>query len=290
MGLNINYMSLPECFPGKGIRVIGIGETGSDAVSLLCHKNLPSISGDSIEAMAVDDSLSAVHSSCSELVRLLDSETRLAFFVTAVGEGTGLVLSLSEVASKAGVPVIGLLSVPGVRPECKSDCCQVVDDMRAGVNVLLTLDVSKLSAGVCSSAEGLADAAEILLRPLATSGTIAVGTEDYIQLAHAGNDMMVASGRASGSHRLGEAIAQATQILSNSGWVVQKAKSILLVIYTSKTTPLLINEMEAIESFVRSLDLDTSITWGTYDDSSLGSDVRFTLVAVGSVVQSCESD
>ena len=87
--------------------------------------------------------------------------------------------------------------------------------------------------------------------------------------------------RASGEHRVERAIVQALDTPLLYGNDIGRAQRILFDIYTSDEEPLYIDEMEEIEDFMRQLDPNISVIWGTSTDNSLGADVKVIILATG---------
>lgn len=91
----------------------------------------------------------------------------------------------------------------------------------------------------------------------------------------------MAIGRANGEKRLQKAIINAlhSPLLSNSN--IENAKKILFIIYTSEEHSLLIEEFDELDAFMEELNPNIEVIWGLYDDNSLDTDVKFTIIATG---------
>lgn len=112
-------------------------------------------------------------------------------------------------------------------------------------------------------------------------GTISCDFCDVETVMKNGGNALMAIGRASGEKRLQKAIINAlhSPLLSNSN--IENAKKILFIIYTSEEHSLLIEEFDELDAFMEELNPDIEVIWGLYDDNSLDTDVKFTIIATG---------
>ena len=91
----------------------------------------------------------------------------------------------------------------------------------------------------------------------------------------------MAMGRASGEHRVENAIIDALDSPLLYGNDIGKAKRILFNIYASDEHPIFVRELQEIDDFFDQLDPNIEVIWGTSTDDSLGEDAKVTILATG---------
>lgn len=96
-----------------------------------------------------------------------------------------------------------------------------------------------------------------------------------------GGSAIMAMGKAKGKYRIQNAILDAlnSPLLNNSD--IEKAEKLLYIIYSSKDSPILIDELSELDAFMEELDTNIEVIWGLYDDDSLGEYVKITIIATG---------
>lgn len=96
-----------------------------------------------------------------------------------------------------------------------------------------------------------------------------------------GGGAIMAMGRASGEHRVENAIIDALDSPLLYGNDIGKAKRILFNIYASDEHPIFVRELQEIDDFFDQLDPNIDVIWGTSTDDSLGEDAKVTILATG---------
>ena len=96
-----------------------------------------------------------------------------------------------------------------------------------------------------------------------------------------GGGAIMAMGRASGEHRVEEAILNALDSPLIYGNDIGKAKRILFNIYASDEHPIFVRELQEIDDFFDQLDPNIDVIWGTATDDTLGEDAKVTILATG---------
>ncbi|MFW9608187.1 MAG: cell division protein FtsZ, partial [Prevotella sp.] len=82
-------------------------------------------------------------------------------------------------------------------------------------------------------------------------------------------------------HRVEKSVVDALDSPLIYGNDIDKAKRILLNIYTSKEHPLLISEMNEIDQFMDALDPNIDVIWGVSNDNTLKGSAKVTILATG---------
>ena len=112
-------------------------------------------------------------------------------------------------------------------------------------------------------------------------GNINLDFRDVKKILKNGGVAIMSTGIASGERRLKHAIDDALKSPLLNDNDISKAKKILFNISWSKDAPLLIEETNEIDSFMESLDKNIEVIWGEAEDTSLGENVKFTVLATG---------
>ena len=235
---------------------------------------------------------------------LLSDGTKMAFVTASMGGGTGTGAGpiVAKVAKEMGILTIGIVTIP-FSFEGKQKILTALhgmEAMRENVDALLVVQNDKLTGDTPKVKDGkpqrvpmkdkfkeadniLKDAAKSIseLITLHTDGDINLDFRDVETTRKNGGDAIMAAGRASGEHRVERAIVQALDTPLLYGNDIGRAQRILFDIYTSDEEPLYIDEMKEIEEFMRQLDPNISVIWGTSTDNSLGADVKVIILATG---------
>ena len=114
---------------------------------------------------------------------------------------------------------------------------------------------------------------------ISSAGNINLDFRDVETTMRNGGGAIMAIGRASGDHRVERAILDALDSPLLHGSDINHAKRILFNIYSSDTSPILVQEMEEISEFFDQLDPDIDVIWGTSTDDSLGEDAKVIILA-----------
>lgn len=95
-------------------------------------------------------------------------------------------------------------------------------------------------------------------------GIIAVGVEDVHQTISGADNVIVLSGKATGSNRVSNAIEDAVLHTCSmaSGYDLFSADKVLVKFIYPKNNPLVIGEIEGIHQFADMFSRDTHIIWG----------------------------
>lgn len=242
--------------------------------------------------------------SLERIQTLLGDGTKMVFVTASMGGGTGTGAApfVAKVAKEMGILTIGIVTIPfsfeGRQKIVKA--LRGMEAMRENVDALLVVQNDKLTGGRTMEVDGkterkpmkvsfkeadniLKDAAKSIseLITLHTDGDINLDFRDVETTMKNGGDAIMAAGRANGDHRVERAIIAALDSPLLYGSDIGRAERILFDIYTSDEEPLYMDEMDEIEDFMRELDPNIDVIWGTSTDNTLGKDVKVIILAAG---------
>jgi len=235
----------------------------------------------------------------------LNDGTKMVFVTASMGGGTGTGAGpiVAQVAKDMGILTIGIVTIPfsfeGRQKILKA--LRGMEEMRKNVDALLVVQNDKLTGGTFrelpdgeqqrvpmrdqfkTADDILKDAAKSIseLITLHTDGDINLDFRDVETTMKNGGDAIMAAGRASGEHRVERAIIQALDSPLLYGSDIGRARRILFDIYTSDEEPLYMDEMNEINDFMKQLDPNIDVIWGTSTDNTLGKDVKVIILAAG---------
>lgn len=235
--------------------------------------------------------------------QLLSDGTKMVFVTASMGGGTGTGAGpiVAQEAREMGILTIGIVTIPfsfeGQQKIMKA--LRGMEEMRRHVDALLVVQNDKLTGGTFrelpngekqripmkdqfkTADDILKDAAKSIseLITLHTEGDINLDFRDVETTMKNGGDAIMAAGRASGDHRVERAIIQALDSPLLYGNDIGRARRILFDIYTSDEEPLYMDEMHEIDDFMRQLDPDIEVIWGTSTDNTLGKDAKVIILA-----------
>lgn len=238
----------------------------------------------------------AAQENTDDIKLLFNDNTKMVFITAGMGGGTGTGAApiIAKLAKDMGLLTIGIVTIPFYfekRPQIIK-ALEGVAEMRKNVDSLLIINNERLrdiyTDGITTAKDAFAKADDILTTAtkgiaeiITIVGTISCDFCDVETVMKNGGNALMAIGRASGEKRLQKAIINAlhSPLLSNSN--IENAKKILFIIYTSEEHSLLIEEFDELDAFMEELNPDIEVIWGLYDDNSLDTDVKFTIIATG---------
>ena len=235
----------------------------------------------------------------------LNDGTKMVVVTASMGGGTGTGAGpiVAQVAKDMGILTIGIVTIPfsfeGRQKILKA--LRGMEEMRRNVDALLVVQNDKLTGGTFrelpdgeqqrvpmrdqfkTADDILKDAAKSIseLITLHTDGDINLDFRDVETTMKNGGDAIMAAGRSSGEHRVERAIIQALDSPLLYGSDIGRAHRILFDIYTSDEEPLYMDEMNEINDFMKQLDPNIDVIWGTSTDNTLGKDAKVIILAAG---------
>lgn len=238
----------------------------------------------------------AAQESSEYIKKLFNDQTKMVFVTAGMGGGTGTGAApiIAGIAKEMGILTIGIVTIPFYfekKPQIIK-ALEGVEEMRKNVDSLLIINNERLrdiyTDGITTAKDAFAKADDILTTAtksiaeiITIVGTISCDFCDVETVMKNGDSALMTIGKASGEKRLQQAIMNAlhSPLLSDNN--IENAQKILFIIYTSEEYPLLIEEFDELDAFMEELNPNIEVIWGLYDDNSLGSDVKITIIATG---------
>lgn len=238
----------------------------------------------------------AAEESVEEIRQLFTDGTQMAFITAGMGGGTGTGAApiVARISKEMGMLTVGIVTIPFLFEKKKKilQALKGVEEMRKNVDALLVINNERLreiyTDGMTTLKESYAKADDILsvatksiAEIITVEGIINLDFRDVKKILENGGVAIMSTGRAKGEKRLKHAIENALKSPLLNDNDITNAKKILFNISASEKAPILIEEMNEIDSFMESLDQNIEVIWGQADDESLGEDVKFTILATG---------
>ena len=234
----------------------------------------------------------------NDIVKLLSDGTKMVFVTAGMGGGTGTGAApvVAGVAKDMGILTVGVVTIPFYFEKNRKiiKALKGVEEMRKNVDALLIVNNERLCDVYADSdlsvKEAFVRADNILmdavkgiseLITLPSDGGIKSDFRDVETTIRDGGGAIMAMGRASGDHRVEEAILNALDSPLIYGNDIGKAKRILFNIYSSDEHPIFVRELQEIDDFFDQLDPNIDVIWGTATDDTLGEDAQVTILATG---------
>lgn len=305
----------------KGIiKVIGVGGGGCNAVNNMYREGIVNVTfavlntdSQSLQKSPVTVKLplgdtglgaganpeigkEAAISSIQQIHKLLDDGTKMVFITAGMGGGTGTGAApiIAGEAKKMGILTIGIVTIPFYFEKRKKivKALHGVEEMRRNVDALLIINNERI-CDIFSNEDVavkdafkradqiLSDATKSISELITVEGDINLDFCDVESTLRGGGGAIMAMGRGEGEHRVEKSVVDALDSPLIYGNDIDKAKRILLNIYTSKEHPLLVSEMNEIDQFMDALDPNIDVIWGVSNDNSLGENAKVTILATG---------
>jgi len=305
----------------KGIiKVIGVGGGGCNAVNNMYREGIVNVTfavlntdSQSLQKSPVTVKLplgdtglgaganpeigkDAAMSSIEQIHKLLDDGTKMVFITAGMGGGTGTGAApiIAGEAKKMGILTIGIVTIPFYFEKRKKiiKALHGVEEMRKNVDALLIINNERI-CDIFSNEEVavkdafkradqiLSDATKSISELITVQGDINLDFCDVESTLRGGGGAIMAMGQGEGEHRVEKSVVDALDSPLIYGNEIDKAKRILLNIYTSKDYPLLVSEMNEIDQFMDALDPNIDVIWGVSNDNTLGKNAKVTILATG---------
>lgn len=236
--------------------------------------------------------------SVDQIRALLNDGTKMVFVTASMGGGTGTGAApvVARVAREMGLLTIGIVTIPFALEQRKKilKALRGVEEMRRNVDALLIVNNENLLAldqqadfsweEAFKEADNIVkDAAKSISELITTysPGCINVDFRDVETTLRNGGWAIMAAGRASGENRLAKAFVDALSSPLLYGNDIVRAKRILIDVYTSSEAPMRIRETQQIYDFMKTLDADIDMIFGTSKDETLGQDAKIIILAAG---------
>ena len=305
------------------IKVVGVGGGGSNAVHNMYRKGIHNVSfavcNTDLQAMQnspipkkvqlgleiteglgagndPDVARKAAEESREEIERLFDDGTKMAFVTAGMGGGTGTGAApvVAEIARSKGILTVGIVTIPfkfemtgkikqalrGVMEISKHvDALLVINNQRL-IDIYPKMEVSE---GFKIVDEVLTTATKSIAEIITARGVINLDFRDVKKILKNGGVAIMSYGIESGEMRVSRAFRKAlhSPLLNDND--IYKSKKILFNIYENPNTPIRVEEMGEVESFMSQFtDENIELIWGYSKDASLNEgEVKVTVLATG---------
>lgn len=312
------------------IKVIGVGGGGCNAVGnmykegikgvslAVCNTDSQALSTSQVPVkLMLGEGLGAggdpelgrteAEKNLEDIEKLMNDGTKMVFVTASMGGGTGTGAApvVAKVSRRMGILTVGVVTLPFLFEKKQQilKALRGVDEMRNNVDALLIINNERLTEiygdSDISFREAFSKADNVLkdavkaiaeLITVYSEGDINVDLRDVEATIRNGGGAIMAIGHASGNNRIANAIIDALDSPLLYGRDIGKAKRILLNIYDGQQRPITVRELREINDFFETLDPDIKTIFGTTLDSTLGEDVRVTILASGIDEEPVEGD
>ena len=218
----------------------------------------------------------------------------MAFITAGMGGGTGTGAApiIAKAAKDMDILTVGIVTIPFLFEGNKKidQALDGVEEMSKHVDALLVINNERLrdvySDISVMNAFGRADdtlsvAAKSIAEIITLRGKINLDFNDVKTVLKDGGVAIMSTGYGEGEGRVTKAINDAlnSPLLNNND--IFNSKKVLFVITYSPTSELMMNEMDEIHDFMSKFGKDFETKWGLYEDSSIESKIKFTILATG---------
>lgn len=304
------------------IKVIGVGGGGGNAVNHMYNEGIHDVSfalcntdnqaldkspvpiilqlgRRTTEGLGAGNKPEVAHAAALESKReieeLLNDGTKMVFITAGMGGGTGTGAApvVAGIAKSMGILTVGIVTIPFVFEGRKKiiQALKGVEDIARNVDALLVVNNERLREiysdltipnAFAKADDTLAIAAKGIAEIITVHGHINLDFADVKTILKDGGVAIMSSGYGEGDNRVEDAIRNAldSPLLNNNN--VFDAKKILFNIYSSAEKPLIVEEMEAVDNFMKHFGSEIEVIWGTATEDNLtGDKVKITLLATG---------
>lgn len=301
------------------IKVIGVGGMGGNAVKHMYNTGMKDVNfvicntdrqallsnpvplklqlGDGLgagtEAKAGED---AARDSIEEIRNLLAPPTKMVFITAGMGGGTGTGAApvVAEVAREMGLLTVAVVTAPyrfeGI--EKKQQAHEGIEKLKKSCDTVLVVLNDKLAElysdlpwqeAYAHADDVLANAVKSIAEIITTQGDINADFADVKKVLKEAGQSVMGSAEAAGDERAIRAIEAALNSPLLNDHDIQGAKRILLTLSSSSDHPMLLREQMAISDHVaKRIKAEANMfKFGAITDSTLGKNLRVTIIAAG---------
>ena len=284
------------------IKVIGVGGGGCNAVNYMHRQGLKDVSflvcntdrqvlvkssvpsklqlGPGLGAGGNPETARQYAEESREHIReALNDGTQMLFLAAGMGGGTGTGASsvVAEVAQEMGILTVGIVTIPALLIINNEKLKQIYPELN-------------LLNAFSKSDDVVANAARAIAEIITVPGYINTDFADVRNTLRKGGVAIMNIGRASGEHRITNAINDALNSPLVNTNDVHGAERILLQFYCSTEHAIVMEEIDQINDFVQEVGDDIEVQWGASIDETLGEEVRVTVIATGYKVDGLPSE
>lgn len=313
------------------IKVIGVGGGGGNAVNHMYREGIHDVSFVlcNTDAQALNDSPVPVHlqlgkeglgagnkpekareaalESETEIKRMLNDGTKMAFITAGMGGGTGTGAGpvIAQISKDMGILTVGIVTIPfkfeGAR---KIDqALDGVEEMAKHVDALLVINNERLrqvytdlpmKAAFGKADDTLSVAAKSIAEIITIHGLINLDFNDVKTILKDGGVAIMSTGYGEGEGRVGKAIADALNSpLLNDNDVFNSKKILLSIAFSdekNESEGLMMDEMNDVDNFMSKFGRNFEYKWGVAIVPDLGKKVKVTILATGFGIEAVEPE
>ena len=302
------------------VKIVGVGGCGGNVVQHVYESGLKEVTfavcntdrkalrdssvpvkvqlGDGLGAGGDPEAGLRIAEKCSEdIYQLFEDAPEMAFITAGLGKGTGTGAGpfVAQTAKSRGILTVGFVCLP---PDLEGEqkmklALEGLEQMRKNTDAVVVVDTQRvfdlyddlsIENAFDKADDIMADAAKAMVDIVTKSGRMTIDMADVRTALRNGGDVVMAYGKASGEHRIAEAMSNAL----NSPLLLQPklsgAKDMLLNVMTSKQNALYTWELNEIKNILRNkqgVDSSTNLILGYMLDEGLGDELSVTIVATG---------
>ncbi len=308
------------------IKVIGVGGGGGNAVNHMYREGIHDVSyvvcntdKKALEDSAVPNHLQlgndglgagnrpekarqAAESSKDAIMEMLNDGTRMVFITAGMGGGTGTGAApiIAQCAKDAGILTVGIVTIPFKFEGMKkiNQALDGVEEISKHVDALLVINNERLREiytdlsirnAFAKADDTLTIAAKSIAEIITMHGIINLDFQDVTTVLKDGGVAIMSTGYGEGEGRVTKALKEAiTSPLLNHNDIFNSKKVLLNINFCAEgdSTELMMEEMNEIHEFMGKFQGDVETKFGLATDSTLGNQVKITLLATGFGLQS----
>lgn len=236
----------------------------------------------------------AAEESIDDVKNMLNDGCKMVFITAGMGGGTGTGAApiIAKIAKDMDVLTVGIVTIPFLFEGNKKidQALDGVEQMSQHVDALLVINNERLrdiySDLSVMNAFGKADdtlsvAAKSIAEIITIKGKINLDFNDVKTVLKDGGVAIMSTGYGEGENRVSQSINDAlhSPLLNNND--IFNSKKILFNISFSPKNELMMEEMNEVHDFMSKFKENVETKWGIYLDDTLGSKVKFTVLATG---------
>lgn len=306
---------------GAGIKVIGVGGGGSNAVNFMCRQGICDVDfvicNTDAQAMFSSPVETRVQLGASltegrgagnkpevgkeaaienigDVMKAVGEDTKMVFITAGMGGGTGTGAApvIAKACKEAGYLTVGIVTIP-FRNEGRRRIKQAAEgiaELESYVDSLLVINNERIremygdfpiSEAFSRADNVLATAAKGIAEIITVPGYINVDFADVETVMRKSGFAIMGTGVANGENRALKAIENALNSPLLNNNDIRGAHNILLNI-TSGNIEVTMDEIGEISDFVQNkAGFDADLIWGNGTDESLGDQLSVTVIATG---------
>ena len=227
---------------------------------------------------------------------MFGEDTHMVFITAGMGGGTGTGAApvIARVAKELGILTVGVVTLP-FKMEMRKRMDKALlgmEDLKQCVDSLIVINNQRLleserfkqltlEEGLKKADEVLTVATRTIAEIITVRGSINRDFNDVSTVMKDGGAALVSVAKASGEKRIFKALSEAISSPLVANVEKQKVRRLLYIVYSGKTNPARMDELEEISEFMENFDENLDVLWGHYPDDTLGDEIKVAVVATG---------